>query len=392
VPKSNHGVARDSRRLPDRQPASDLLEKLSSVAAPSKSPRSIGDYLTERGWISGVELHYARQSQRQLGGRLETCLLAQGALDEAQLLEALSEYQGLPAASGDDLQRADAQALRTVPVEVARRLRAVPFSQVGDELWVAVENAEDEAVQRELALATKLPLRYHVASEPRVSQALETHYGVACSSRIRQLLARLDRPEPLAAATPAVPAAQRSSPPRRPSRQDDSGSMPTISPGALSAFERRLSHLESAQETFATLVDYLGREFQRVAVFRVASDHVEGWLMRAGADAQERLSRYRAFFTEPSVFLNLRQGAPFHLGALPDMATHELLAECLGGPLPAEVLLLPIQVQGRLVAVVYCDRGSRGLAGIDLGELQRMAAATATSLERRLLHQKLRKT
>ena len=80
--------------------------------------------------------------------------------------------------------------------------------------------------------------------------------------------------------------------------------------------------------------------------------------MRASSQTQERLSRYRATFGEPSVFLNLRQGAPFHLGALPAMAAHRRLAECFGGELPREVLSAKDQASEYLM---MCLRLAEGL-------------------------------
>ncbi len=361
------------------------------MAVSSKPANSIGEYLTDRGWISGVELHYARQSQGQLGGRLETCLLAQRALDEEQLLEALCEFHRLPAADAHDLHRASDEALRAVPAEVARRLRAVPFGIVGDELWVAVETAADESIGAELASITDLPIRLHISSEPRIAEALERHYDVACSQRIRQLLPRLDRKAAEPTAAPVLASSTQERAPATSAPQSDSG-INVIPAGVLSALERRLTHTRTSQEIFTTLLDYFGREFRRVAIFRLSVDLVQGWMGRGGDIDEKKLRQLRLKLDQPSVFLNLLQGAPFHLGTLPPMDTHDALAATLGGSLPTETLLLPIRLAGRLVAVVYCDRGEQGMAGIDLGELQRMAAVAATSLERHLLHRKLRKT
>ncbi len=364
------------------------------MAVSSEPANSIGEFLTQRGWISGVELHYARQSQGQLGGRLETCLLAQRALDEEQLLEALGQFHNLPSADAQDLQRAPEKATQAVPAQVARQLRAVPFSIVGDELWVAIESPDNESIASQLEAVTELPVRLHIASEPRIAEALERHYGLACSARIRQLLSRLASPTMDASnSSPSTPADDQKGKNRREkvSPEPDSG-IHSIPAGVQSAFERRLSHTKDSREVFATVLDYFAREFQRVAIFRVSGNTVQGWIGRGGGVRANKLRNLTFGLNQPSVFLNLQQGAPFHLGVLPPMEAHEHLAEILGGRLPDETLLLPIRLAGRLVAVIYCDRGGQGMAGIDLGEVQRITAVAATSLERHLLHRKLRKT
>ncbi len=361
------------------------------MAAASKPANSIGEFLTDRGWISGVELHYARQSQSQIGGRLETCLLAQRALNEEQLLEALGEFHDLPTADSDDLHRASDEALRIVPREVANRLRTVPFGIVGDELWVAVEAAADESAATELAAIVNLPVRLHISSEPRIAEALEHHYGIACSPRIRQLLTRLDRKlsDSVDSALLASSTAKRSAESQE--VQTDSG-INVIPAGLLSAFERRLTRSRSSQEIFATLLEFFGRELSRVAIFRLSMSEVQGWMGRGGGVSEAKLRGLRLKLDRPSVFLNLVHGAPFHLGELPKMDSHNELAASLGGSLPAETLFLPIHLGNRLAAVIYGDRGSQGMAGIDLAELQRMATVAATSLGRHFMQRKLRKT
>ena len=71
---------------------------------------------------------------------------------------------------------------------------------------------------------------------------------------------------------------------------------------------------------------------------------------------------------EPSVFLNLRQGAEFFLGRLPAMPAHERLLKCWRGSLDTECALFPVRVRDRLVCAVYGDRDSLGLAGLAPGK------------------------
>jgi hypothetical protein len=81
------------------------------------------------------------------------------------------------------------------------------------------------------------------------------------------------------------------------------------------------------------------------------------------------------------VFANLRQGAAFYLGPLPSEPIHRDLARAWDGMLPRECLLLPVRLQGRLVTVVYADRGEADLATIDTAALQVLAARTAAAFE-----------
>ena len=103
---------------------------------------------------------------------------------------------------------------------------------------------------------------------------------------------------------------------------------------------------------------------------------------------QEAFGHYTASFTQPSIFLNLRQGNGIHMGPLPPMAAHRELALCWGGGLPRDCIMLPVRMRDRLVIVAYVDGGSRGLAGIDFEQMQRLTAATAVAFERCILNKK----
>jgi hypothetical protein len=50
-----------------------------------------------------------------------------------------------------------------------------------------------------------------------------------------------------------------------------------------------------------------------------------------------------------------------------------------------------VRIKDRLVAVLYADGGlksGKGIGGLDLSQLQRLAAATGSALERCILHRK----
>ena len=99
---------------------------------------------------------------------------------------------------------------------------------------------------------------------------------------------------------------------------------------------------------------------------------------------------WTAGFDEPSVFLNLRQGAEFFLGKLPGMPAHERLLKCWRGSLDTECAVFPIKVRDRLVCVVYGDRDSLGLAGLDVPAIQRLTGKAAIAFEMLLMQRKLR--
>jgi hypothetical protein len=153
----------------------------------------LGQLLVARGWITVQQLTRALQNQGVVGGRLGTCLLEMDAVGEDNLLKALSEQLGVPAASLDDLRGIPEEVLALVPEKLARRCRAVPFRLEGSRLDLAMMDARNLACQDEIAFATGKRVKVHVAHELRILEALEKYYKEDCPSRYGLLVERLNR-------------------------------------------------------------------------------------------------------------------------------------------------------------------------------------------------------
>src|SRR5919204_1068861 len=111
----------------------------------------LGSILVQKGWITHERLDTALAEMRNTGMRLGETLLARGWLFEPELAAALAEQFGLRYV---DLVRhpLDPTAARLLPLEVARRMFAVPIRFVDTgRIEVAVADpadADEEALER----------------------------------------------------------------------------------------------------------------------------------------------------------------------------------------------------------------------------------------------------
>jgi hypothetical protein len=162
-----------------------------------------------------------------------------------------------------------------------------------------------------------------------------------------------------------------------------------------------LSTFEAVEKAFEAMLDpervgrivlaFLGKSYRRAALFQIGKDKVIAWMAQGELDLG-RFEKFSISFDQPSVFLNLRQGTTFYVGPMPPMPAHRQLASSWGGELPRDCVLLPVRMRDRLVAVIYADGAKKGLSGIDLGQLQRLASSTAAALQRCILHKKKSET
>jgi type IV pilus assembly protein PilB len=119
----------------------------------------LGSILVQRGWITHEKLDAALERARITGMRLGETLLAGGWLFEPELAAALAEQSGLRFV---DLVRhpLDPKAASLLPLEVARRMFAVPVRFLDNgRLEVAVADpvdADGEALERMLGYGVEL--------------------------------------------------------------------------------------------------------------------------------------------------------------------------------------------------------------------------------------------
>lgn len=153
-------------------------------------------------------------------------------------------------------------------------------------------------------------------------------------------------------------------------------------PTSLVEAEEAFAKAEDVEEIGQIVLAFLGRSYRRAALFRAGRDKILGWRAQ-GADVDvDAFTRFSISFDQPSVFLNLRNGSGLHLGPLPPMPSHRQLAKTWGGELPRDAVILPVRLKNRMVIAIYADGAVKGIAGVDLQQMQRLASSTAAAFER----------
>ncbi|HXU70838.1 MAG TPA: hypothetical protein VN947_15980 [Polyangia bacterium] len=149
--------------------------------------QKLGELLVDTGIISRPQLSDALTHQRTHGGRLGTCLVELGLVDERTLASTLAKQLNIPSATAAQLEKCEAFALKLVSAPMAERLRAVPIRQDGDKLWVVMADPTDKQALGELSKASGKQVRPMVAPELLVQYALERYYKVKRKPRVVQV-------------------------------------------------------------------------------------------------------------------------------------------------------------------------------------------------------------
>ncbi|MGO9831849.1 MAG: FrgA protein [Myxococcaceae bacterium] len=380
------------------------------------------DVLVVRGLLSEERMAEALRDHALGGGQLDTVLLELGGLAERELLEALAEAAELqPLHLGD--YEANVAVAAELPADIAERLGVVPVSTEGHTLHVASAFPVPELELQALGALRHRRIVPWVAISARVRDWLSVLYGRPLPAREAAVLAALEphRPLPLPLPPPTSPAdldegltleellardvsqaaAEAPAAPAvgRPSEEEDAPvarskterAFPMLgtagfplappvappAPPAETVVEWTLEEARSALRAVTSERDgikdvalrYGRRTFDYLAAFAVVHGQAVGWDARGEGADKARLQQLSVPLDVPSLFRTVARAHAAYAGPVPtDALTRDVLQQLRRTP--RTVFLHPVQVKGRLVAMVYGDRAGKPVSQRRLAEFR----------------------
>ncbi len=336
----------------------------------------LGEMLVERGAISVDQLHKGLASSRQVGQRLGTQLVNLGFIDERSLLETLAEQHGVPfvteAMLVEFLQSLDAGLL---PEPMVRRLRAVPFRTVRDRVQVAMSNPWDARIIDRISNFTQYHVEPFVASDRTIELAMELVPTIreVPKPREEELLTEMVEVDDRAGGWDQLWSSKI-----EPSRLLQIHSRPKAAKVVLVAkyptlepvgtierkvaavitddkeFVRLLGTAATAAEVGEVLILYSSQMLDRICVFAVHHGKISGWIGRGLPLDAADLRSFSVAASESSLFREL-EGRDSYIGPVPMGPINDRLMEIFGPPIPSEVLVAPLAMNGRVKGYLVGD-------------------------------------
>lgn len=168
------------------------MDLMSSVPHFTKRPK-LGETLRFFGLLSGAEVEIALSRQVNEGGRLGTCMLDTGLVDEATLLAALGAQQNVATVDGGELAALPVSAATLLPARAALVARAVPLACTGRRLEVAMLDPGSLRLIDELSAVSRMVIVPRLALEVRLTECLERFYNLTVSGRLARTRARIEK-------------------------------------------------------------------------------------------------------------------------------------------------------------------------------------------------------
>ena len=325
-------------------------------------PAELTEYLMGRALLSAEQAAAALESMHQRGGTLDTAVLEEVPLTEAELLHALSEISGQRTLDLFEFEL-DRQASSLVPQQLAEQLGLVPLWEESDAVHLACVCPPSDGSLQQISSLLKKRVEAWICLEVRIRDWLGALYGGPLSDRYSSLLDRLNasratpaRKRPIAAFSEATTLEQSLRRELGACQNGHSESEWTL-PEARAALQ---GAIKDRDEIIQVALRFARQTFDFGAVFAVLRGAASLWAVRGDFPELQRVS-LSIPLDAASVFSTVCTTRKSYAGPVPpDPLTRGFLEQL--GRSPRTIFLFPVEVSGRLVAMVYGDCAQRPMS------------------------------
>ena len=137
--------------------------------------RRLGDLLVREGLINQEQLQRALAEQKGTNEKLGSILIRHSVITEDQLVAFLSKQYGIPSITLSQLD-IDADVLKLVPAQIAKKYEVLPIKRTGNSLTLAMADPTNVFAVDDVGFMTNLQVIPVVAAQGAIRKALDRLY------------------------------------------------------------------------------------------------------------------------------------------------------------------------------------------------------------------------
>ena len=137
--------------------------------------RRLGDLLVREGLINQEQLQRALAEQKGNSEKLGSILVRHNVITEDQLVAFLSKQYGIPSITLSQLD-IDADVLKLVPAQIAKKYEVLPIKRTGNSLTLAMADPTNVFAVDDVGFMTNLQVIQVVAAQGAIRKALDRLY------------------------------------------------------------------------------------------------------------------------------------------------------------------------------------------------------------------------
>jgi hypothetical protein len=341
---------------------------------------SAGELLLRGGLCTPAELTLAHAAREREKGTLGYHLVRLGLVPEDRLAEFYRHRLMVPRMPRAALERIARAVIDRVPRDMAAELRVLPveLDREGNLTLVMSDPADTHAVD-EIAFFTGHYVMRAVAIESDIEWALAKYYGFVRAQTPVSVPA-IGRAEPTPPYGPILLTNRKQSP-APPAEESAEEPILLDRPKSIAGEHETVAALRKADDRDsigALLLDFFARLHRRAALLVVRKGTIAAQDARGDVDPKA-LAAATLPVQEPSVVREVLATQVGYRGPLPDDASSAPLFALCGGPPAGDVVLWPIRIGDRVIALLYADEPSMPIPD---GLFDRLACEAGAAYER----------
>jgi len=147
----------------------------------------LGELLVKAKLITPEDLAEALKEQRATGAKLGESLVKLGLVTEEDITETLSAQFGVPSINLSHFE-IDANVLKLVPADVARKYNILPVNKTGATLTIAMADPTNVFAMDDIKFMTGYNVEPVVASELALQNAIDRAYGASHAIELKKVM------------------------------------------------------------------------------------------------------------------------------------------------------------------------------------------------------------
>ena len=353
------------------------------------------EMLRNSGLITEIQGDEALRNRVLFGGKIGTSLIELDFIDEETLARFLGEKLMVPFVNPDHLRAIPPEVIALISRDIALKYLVLPIRVTGRKIFLVMSDPSDLNAIDEIAFITGYGINPLVTPEVRLMKALAQYYGMEVDPRYLRIIEMIEERKtktglshssghPMTEPTLLPPEAMLEE--AELVGGDDWAER--IGHYSIATVSQELAKAEGREEVSDALIRYLSHEFQRVALFAVRGATAYGWHAAVNRFVIDEFTRFTVPLDEPSIMKTVAEGSGIYLGPVADTPGNRRILEAIGSVTPTAVLVLPIIVTSRVVALLYVE-DSRDILAERTAELQKVLAKAALALEILILRDRI---
>lgn len=370
----------------------------------------LGEMLLQEKLITAEQLDEALKIQTLFGIKLGSSLIELGFITDEQLCLFLSRKLEVPALTPRAMSWIQQDVLALVPAELAGKYRVVPIKVDGKKLALAMADPTDFKAIEEVAFVTGFVIYPHIVPDVRITSALSKYYQIRGDIRYLRIEGELAGKQRTAPVEEFVKKAGKIEIPMMnengellnieiPLEFEGFASLPyddddhVAELGGVERYSVDKLSLEFASaknrdQIAAVFIKYLGQEFTVGALFIIRNNMAVGWRGITSGKRIEKLENLALLLSKPSVMKDVVETRQFSMGTLVQTPENRELLKILRVGASTPLLVLPIIMLNKVVAVVVVSAEMAAL-GKRLLELQKLVYKASLAFEMLIIKNKI---